>query len=232
MKSVLVNLSVVAGLTFSFAAGGCGSNMAGPDGGSGGSTGNGGSTGSGGSGATACGVAPCGGNVVGSWRASSACVDSATLNMEFLAGVMGSCPTASLGNVHMVPTGTVALASDMTFTGAVAVSSMMDLTFPATCIGGATCPQLTEALQSLVGSNGVTSVSCAGSGACTCTMVQGFDVVSGTGTWVSSGTTLTFSGAAGDNGGPYCVQGTSLHLIDVDMTTMMKVVGDIVLTRE
>ena len=42
---------------------------------------------------------------------------------------------------------------------------------------------------------------------------------------------VTFEGAPGGNG-PYCVQGSSLHMIGLDLATMTKVVNDIVLTRQ
>ena len=179
-----------------------------------------------------CGVAPCGGDVVGNWQASSACIDRATLNMDFLSGVSGSCPTASLGAVSTTPSGSVAFAADMTFTGTLALATSLDIIFPAACTGGASCAQLTQALQSLVGTSGITSASCAGSGSCTCTIAQAVDVINDTGTWATSGTTLTLAGAASPQGGPYCVKGSSLHLVDLDMATMMKVTGDLVLNKQ
>ena len=40
----------------------------------------------------ACGVQPCGGDPVGNWRASSACADTAELNMGFLREPHGLVP--------------------------------------------------------------------------------------------------------------------------------------------
>jgi hypothetical protein len=198
---------VSAALALSFSAAGCG-------------------------GSASCGVKPCGGDVVGNWQASSACVDRATLNMEFLTGVMDACPTASLGNVTTTPTGNLSFAADMSFTGTLAVDSTIPLNFPASCIAGATCSQLTAALQTVVGMGGITAVSCAGSGSCTCTMAQTLNIVQGPGSWSGSGNTLVVTDAAGvQDDGVYCVQGTSLHLLDLDMPTMMKVVGDVVLSK-
>jgi hypothetical protein len=204
--------STLAGLALSLAAAGCGG-----DGGGGG----------------ACGVTPCGGDVVGTWQASSSCVDQATLNMEFLAGIMGSCPSASLGNVGLTPSGSVAFTADMMFTGTISVDSTIPIIFPAACTNGASCADLTAVLQALVGSNGITSATCVGSGACTCTVAQTFDSINDTGTWATSGTTLTITGAAsGAQANPYCVQGSSLHLLEFDSGGMMKVVGDIVLSKQ
>ena len=204
-------VSTLAGLALSLAAAGCG-----------------------GDGGGACGVTPCGGDVVGTWQASSSCVDQATLNMEFLEGIMGSCPSASLGNVGLTPSGSVAFTADMMFTGTLSVSSTIPINFPAACTSGASCAHLTTVLQTaLVGSNGVTSVACVGSSGCTCTMAQTFDSINDTGTWATSGTTLTITGAAsGAQASPYCVQGSSLHLLEFDSGGMMKVVGDIVLSKQ
>jgi hypothetical protein len=179
-----------------------------------------------------CGVAPCGGDIVGSWEGRSACVDQATLNMDFLAGVMGSCPTASLGAVTLMPRGTVTFVGDKTFTGALAVDSIIPITFPDVCIREGPCDEVTQVLQSLVGMGGVTAVTCAGDVGCTCAMSLIQDIITGPGTWSTSGTTLAFTGPTGTpDDGAYCVQGSSLHIVDVDMATKMKVIGDIVLGK-
>jgi hypothetical protein len=210
------NFSIVMGVAVSVAAAACGSTDPKPEGG----------------GAGSCGVTPCGGDVVGTWEGSSACVDRARLEMDFLAGVMGSCANASLGNVTLTPSGTVSIAADMTFSGAISVDTMTEINFPAECTAGGNCVLLTQLLQSLVGMLGITSVSCTGSGGCTCTMAQTFPLLpADTGTWSTSGTTLTLTGAGVTSQLPYCEQGTSLHLPDLDMTPMMKVVGDTILTR-
>jgi hypothetical protein len=203
-------LLTLAGLALSFAPAACGG-----DGGS-------------------CGTAACGGDVAGNWQASSACVDKATLNMEFLAGIMGSCPDASLGNVSMTPHGTVAFTADMMFTGTLVVDSRLDMVLPAACTNGASCADLTAALQgALVGTNGVTSATCAGTSGCTCTLAQTVDSINDSGTWATSGSTLTVTGATnGAQAGPYCVKGSALHLLQFDSGTMMKVVGDIILNKQ
>ena len=201
-------VSTLAGLALSFAAAGCGG-----DGGT-------------------CGVAACGGDVVGNWQARSACIDQATLNMEFLAGIMGSCPTASVGNVRLTPTGAIVFTADMMVTSTLSLSSTLDLNFPATCTSGASCADLTTALQTLVGSGGITSVNCTGSSGCTCTLAQTVGTVGETGTWATSGTTLTVTDAMGGEASPYCVQGSSLHLLEFDSGGMMKIVSDIILSKQ
>src|SRR4051794_284592 len=156
-------------------------------------------SGCGGSGRGTCGIAPCGGDVVGNWTGSSVCFDRATLSMDILTAVKrtGTCPEVSLGAASLTPTGALALAADMTFTGDLAVNAIVDIDYPAACLGGATCDTLAETLQTTVGTNGVTAISCVGIGSCTCTTLQTIDIVNATGTWATSGTQLTFAGAPG-----------------------------------
>jgi hypothetical protein len=236
-------LCALPGIAGSFAAGGCGgSSGASGAGGSGGTMGGGGATSAGGSGgdgsggggsggaAEMCGVDPCGGDVVGTWVGSSACFDRATFSAEFLAGVKASCPTASLGNYTLMPTGMLALNADMSYTGTLATDASIDVNLPAACVGTMTCAQVQQTMQGVVGRNGVTSVTCVGTGSCVCTTMQTIPIIEATGTWAMSGTTVTFAGAPGGNG-PVCVVGSSLHLLGLDSTNT-KVTNDIVLTKQ
>ena len=77
----------------------------------------------GGSGSGSCGVQPCGGDPTGSWTAKSACIDQATLNMQFLGSIATDCPTASLSNAKYTPTGTLTFGADMSYTAAVTMGS-------------------------------------------------------------------------------------------------------------
>jgi hypothetical protein len=178
-----------------------------------------------------CGVAPCGGDVVGDWAASSVCIDPTPFSMDILRRVKSTCPDLSLGTVTITPSGTLSLAADRSFTGSLVVNAAVALIYPATCVAGASCDDLTATLRTTVGTNGITGVSCVGTDSCTCTTTQAIDIVNATGTWATSGTQLTFAGAPGGNG-PYCVQGSSLHLIGLDTTTMSEVVNDIVLIKQ
>jgi len=183
--------------------------------------------------ATTCGVAPCGGEIVGAWQPSSACVDRETLKMDFLNGVMDSCPTASLGAITMTPNGAVSFADDATFTGTLTVSSTVEVNFPRACIGAAPCDLVTMALQTLVGTSGVTSITCAtGAAACVCTFAQTMDQVDDSGTWATSGTAVALAGATLQQSIPYCVEGSSLHLLELDMGSSTMVISDVVLTRQ
>jgi hypothetical protein len=208
----------LAAAALSFAAAGCGDSNNNTDSGSG-------------SDAGTCGVPPCGGDVVGNWTASSACVDHAAFSMDILAVLMGACPGLSIGDVNLTPTGTLNMGADMSFTGALSVSTTMDVNYPPACVNGASCEALQETLRATtVGTAGITAVTCVGTDACTCTSVIDLEIINASGTWATSGTQLTFAGAPGGNG-PYCVQGSSLHLVALDRATMSKVINDIVMTK-
>lgn len=188
----------------------------------------------GGSGSGTCGVQPCGGDPTGNWTAKSACVDQATLNMQFLGSIASDCPTASLSNAKYTPTGTLTFGADMSYTAAVTMGISFNMNLPASCLSGQSCTTVNAAIQSIVGTDGITSATCTGSGSCTCTIVGTVDVEASSGTWASAGTMLTLNATSGGNGdsGPYCVQGSSLHLLSVDMSmAMVKVTGDIVFSK-
>ena len=187
----------------------------------------------GGSGAS-CGVQPCGGDVSGNWRATSACADQASLDAAFM-GAIADCPSATLTNVHYAPSGTLMFGSSMSYTADITMGISFNMNIPASCLPGQTCADANTALQSIVGTDGITSVSCSGSGSCTCAIVGTLDVENSAGTYATAGTTLTLTATSGGNGdsGPYCVQGSTLHLVTVDMSmAMAKITGDIVLTRQ
>jgi hypothetical protein len=181
-----------------------------------------------------CGVQPCGGDVAGNWRATSACADQASLDAAFM-GAIADCPSATLTNVHYAPSGTLMFGSSMSYTADITMGISFTMNMPASCLQGQTCADANTALQSIVGTDGITSVSCSGSGSCTCAIVGTLDVENSAGTYATAGTTLTLTAASGGNGdsGPYCVQGSTLHLVTVDMSmAMAKITGDIVLTKQ
>jgi hypothetical protein len=192
--------------------------------------------GCGGGGSDSCGnVQPCGGAPVGAWHASSACANSASVNQSFLEGLMGFCATASISSFSVHPTGTLTLNTDRTYWGDLALSTTVTANFPADCLMGATCADLNAAIQSAVGGD-LQSASCAGSGSCACTMTAMTALATSAttpGTYATSGTTLTLTDNPGSqNGGPYCVQGNRLHLVDVDTSMpMATITSDVVLAK-
>lgn len=189
----------------------------------------------GGSSGGSCGVQPCGGDVAGSWRAKSACADQATVNMQFLGAIASDCPSATLSNVSYTPSGTLMFGSSTTYTADVTMAVKFTMNLPASCLQGQTCAQVNAAIQATVGSDGITSATCSGSGSCTCAVTGTVDVENSAGTYATAGTTLTLTATSGGNGdsGAYCVQGSTLHLVTVDMSMpMAKITGDIVLNKQ
>jgi len=185
-----------------------------------------------GGGAT-CSVRPCGGDVVGNWSGDSACLDQMTLNQQFLASLAGECPTASITNVTFVPAGTMAFAADLTYTASVALRGTMDLNMPASCLNGQTCEMVNASIQGAVGGE-IQSASCVGSGSCVCTLHMLIELEASSGTYATSGTILALTATTGtSDSGNYCVQGSTLHLVDVDMTMPMgRVRSDIAFNKQ
>ena len=180
----------------------------------------------------ACGVQPCGGDPVGNWRASGACASTAAVNMSFLESVMGSCPTASLSGYSVSPSGTFNLAADSTYSRNMTLNITVSVNLPSSCLMGMSCAVVNLAFQALVGTDGITAASCTGTSSCTCTL-SGAQTDAATGTYTTAGTEMTLTDAAGGtDGGPYCVQGSTLHLLTVDTTMPMATIqSDIVLNK-
>jgi hypothetical protein len=157
----------------------------------------------------------CGGNIAGTWNVTQAC--------ETLSNVMASsgvcaAETAQAGSVTI--TGTAAFNSDMSYTLALNESISETLNIPSSCLtmSGATitCAELSEAIASVGGSDaGGPAFTCttAGSG-CSCNVVES-QAINETGTYTTSGNTLTTTASGGGGGGTsnYCVSGNSLHVL-------------------
>ena len=215
MKIGVSGTATVAGVALLFAAAGCGPSNSGPTVGT-------------------CGVLPCGGDVVGNWTAASSCMDEAIFMEDFVGALRGNCAGAAVDNIAMNPRGTLAMTADMNFTGVLDVDTTFDLIFPPTCYPNASCAEVETVTRAMVGA-GIMSVDCVdtvGKPGCTCTMGLVLPVMNNTGTWATSGTTLTFGLPMVD--GPYCVEGSSLHLVGygTSPTTKTKIVSDLVLTKQ
>ena len=218
MQATIFKLAVV-GLGLSLGGLGCGS-----------------SSGSAGS----CGqVEPCGGDVVGNWKFTGSCVNRMTV-MDAVASDFSFCPTFTIGAVNLSTTGTATFGADMSYSVNATQSGSESFNLPASCLSGVSCAALSTAIQAAVGpGTGVDSASCTGSGGCTCTMVLTPTATSETGTYATSGNTLTTTASDGTvSGQDYCVKGTSMHLVEVDTTMNMGPMGqatinsDIVLQKQ
>jgi hypothetical protein len=159
-----------------------------------------------------CGLTPCGGDVVGAWKFSSACATSSSLTDD----VIDDCPGATASLKSVKPTGSIDLKSNMTYSGSIALAIDMSITIPQSCLKqGAvtlTCGQLSSALNEVFKDDGG-SASCTGSGTCTCTVSQKAPSESFSGTWRKDGNTLVLREQGGsDERQDYCVSGNTLQI--------------------
>jgi hypothetical protein len=189
-----------------------------------------------GSGSGSCGkVQPCGGDVVGSYSISAACYDNAALNLQ-----IADCPGATVKISSINVSGSASFTADLTYSVSETVTASASETIPASCLTTngitLTCAQLDQAVQQLlIDQSGMfQSIHCAGSGSCTCNFTLAPQVTSESGTYTTSGTTITTTDSAGGiSSSEYCVQGNELHLVQVDMTMPMGTIqADLVLTKQ
>ena len=189
----------------------------------------------GGGGGSCAKVQPCGGDVLGNWAISGACFNNAALNMD----IGMSCPGASINITAFNLTGSARFNADLTYNTTGTATISLRETIPVSCLTAGsvalTCAELDQQLQEDIAANpGTTQTGhCEGSNICTCTVTNGPQTISETGTYATSGTTLTFTDSAGSiSSNGYCVQGNELHIVQFDMTMPMGTIqADTVLTR-
>lgn len=170
-----------------------------------------------------CSFSACGGDIVGNWTITSACVDD---HKDAGAGnpFGPACPQASL-NVSLDATGTVVFRSDGTYDTAFTGTPMIMLNVPASCLmGGLPVPDCATLGRALGKDGG--AVTCTGdrTTGCTCSGTAG--KLSGDhsmGTYKVDGTTLTTikqidSGTHTGDPAPFCVSGNMLKVRGGDGT--------------
>jgi hypothetical protein len=198
---------------------GGGSAGRGGTGGGGGTAGAGGSSGSAGTGGSsgAClQVQPCGGNIVGSWQLTSECVDVESLQPTAQTACVDASITAAIVSVS----GNLTFNADMSYTESATTTAIFVWHFPASCLNGATCDAFGSAAQQGLPA-GVT-FTCTGPADCDCTEGT-IGTGSDSGTYSTSGSVLSItSDTTGPATGAYCVQGSTLHLITLDNTTIIR----------
>ena len=147
---------------------------------------------------------PCGGNVVGTWEVTDACLSG---NLEF-----PGCPAATTSFEGLGATGTVTFNADMTGTSNITTRGSVKMTLPASCLMGASCAQLDTAIKSdpeLTGPDSdFSSASCSGSGACTCTLTLKPSAMMSGGSWSTSGNRLIQGGDVNE----YCATESELKI--------------------
>jgi hypothetical protein len=172
-------------------------------GGGGGAGGGGGNGGTGGTSGGGCGsVQPCGGSLVGTWTINDVCINAPPTTDP-------SCPGYTVSDVSATETGTLTFASGGTYTANVNTTVSYTEVTPASCIDPATCADLED---SYVASG--TPATCTGTTVCTCRITVTATGGGETGTYATSGSTLTVTPSAGNPSTMgYCVQSDSVHFL-------------------
>ena len=181
-------------------------------------------------GAHKCGeVAPCGGDVVGNWTVSDACIDPSQVDTSELDSIKQSCAGFTYGTTVDV-SGTAAFTTT-TYDVNIETTAVITMHFPKSCLGGVTCSAFEQLLGAYITGSDA-AFSCTGSSDCNCTLTQAApQMESGTYTTSVSTLTMTPDDGSGASSTPYCVQGSTFHLISLDDTDNTKIVADIVGTK-
>jgi hypothetical protein len=171
----------------------------------------------------ACGaVQPCGGDVVGDWTFVEECdspADLASIQANFADSVDSTwCAVAKLVGIEPQASGSLQFDAagdyslDLTFGG------YFDINYPATCLVGFNCDDLTTELQSEIDAGvfiiaTASSISCSGTTSCRCR--AGVSATqSQTGTYSVSGNVVTFDATTGAVlEKSFCVAGNTLHVL-------------------
>jgi hypothetical protein len=166
-----------------------------------------------------CGqIAPCGGDLTGTWKVLGGCL--APINFENFA-----CPLETDKLAGLSYSGTVTFnPSLLTYTATNFFQSRSDIVaIPSSCLVllNETCADLNSAYQTALSERGG-SASCMGSTTCTCSATSKEAVVGTSGTYSVSEDQLNFTDFIGtdeiDSYGPlsYCVQNGQLHLMTTE----------------
>jgi len=189
---------------------------------------------------SSCCAPACGGDVVGRWMATGACVDEAALKQRVL-GAKASCGAAAISNVSSMAYGEIAFAADSTYTVGLVLDLLLRIDIPRSCVGGTSCTSTDTSafLTNLIGSIGVGSIACGGDESCFCNesgtlkLGHGSTLAQAGGTYSTSGSTLSLASTTGMNdSGSYCVQGSELHLTLTGMSDGMSIIpSNLVFTK-
>ena len=163
-------------------------------------------------------VQPCGGNVVGTWTLLGACY-SAKFRTQISDNLAAVCPGASIDALDIDLSGTVTYNADLTYTSSVHETIAATERIPLSCLGFASCAEVTSASPE-------STLTCTGTTICTC-HAAGMPPGDETGTYTTSGTSLSMTDANSTSTDAYCVEQNRLHLIGLDDTTG-EILGDFV----
>lgn len=196
-------------------------------GGSGGLESDAGTGGGGGTSGQACGaVAACGGAVVGKWNVTDTCAVSVIDLGNICSGI-----TASLA---LSVSGGVTYNADLTYAQTGTQGGTVRYHFPTACLSGQTCAQLQAALVSpnvatAMGFSFQSATCSAETGGCVCDAVIANVSAAETGTYVTTGGTLSTTHQGTTDDSPYCVNGATMHQMP---PAGQGVTGAIILTKQ
>lgn len=168
--------------------------------------------------------AACGGDVVGTWTASSTCLSLSE------SGFISNCPRATLTASGISVTGNTTLKADLTYTETFATSGDFAVFVPLSCLAfqgqQETCAQYETGLRQAA--SPFSSVSCTSdSDGCSCALTVNGQPATKTGTYSTVNNIITETVDGDPNGtgtldaSDYCVQGNKLLLAPrLDMTGM------------
>ena len=174
-------------------------------------------------GPTCAAVAACGGGVVGRWTITDTC---ASLDLGAVCG--GTTIQATLTFA-----GTQTFNADLTYAQVGSAGGTLTYHFPASCIGAQTCAQVRDRILSAGSPEGMgflfQSATCTSErGGCACDAILSNIPTNETGTYSTSGGTLTTVHDGTIDATPYCVNGDTMHQMPADGEPET---GAIVLTR-
>jgi hypothetical protein len=176
-------------------------------------------------GSPACSAAsPCGGDIVGTWKVTESCLSASEDLSTVCAGVSA--------DIQFTFSGTTTYSADGTYTSATSGGGLTTYHYPAACLtGGETCDQLGQVLMAV---GMYSSVSCATdtAGVCNCAAVTASTSSNETGTYATSGSTLTLTHAGATSMAPYCVQGNALFEFEAPGDGGVTLTGSIELARQ
>ena len=184
--------------------------------------------GSGDSGGT-CGNTPaCGGDIVGAWKITSACLSPGAPTSAACQG------TSDIANIQL--TGTVTYNADMTYTANTTFSGSETVTLPLSCLTSsnnqATCDQLGELFM---GDPSNQTATCSGTTTCSCKIVfsNATSMTMGTYSTTAAGIETDTPTGGTPSQSDYCVKGKTLTLSPHADTGMMgqAFTGTITLTK-
>jgi hypothetical protein len=226
MGAVLLVLSCGGSGGKTGAAGSGGGQSGSSGGGQSGSSGGGQSGSSGGAdGSIACGaVSACGGDIVGTWNVAGSC----------LTGTedLGSVCAGATADIEFMFTGTTTFNADGSYTSTNGGGAVSNYHYPAACLtNGVTCDQFGQLLKGLGMYSSVTCVTDA-AGVCNCAAQTAPVSGNETGTYTTSGGTLTTMHGGTTSMGPYCVQGNILREMPASGDGGVVVSGGIVLVKQ